>query len=348
MLAEMAPGSGREMAVIGTVSANLDDLDVSPRTTPESSDLQRIFRKLLDRGRITDIAMEVSSHAMALGRVNGTEFDVVAFTNLSQDHLDYHHTMEEYFAAKAKLFARRWAPQAVIWTDDPWGKRLAEETALPVISVGGAESCDVTVRYGRELPERTEFQLDIAGVTKDVAIALAGRFNVANAAIALTCARLQGWDLDRSIARLGAMAPVPGRYNTIPNERGVWVVVDYAHTPDAISGVITETRDLIKAGDRTRRRRGRSRSGETAADGTGAHRRGYRHRHHRQPAVGEPRRHSRAGSLGYPGGHRGHRRARPAGRYPVCSGASASRRRRADPGQGPRDRSGVRRSHRAV
>ncbi|MGA9597385.1 MAG: UDP-N-acetylmuramoyl-L-alanyl-D-glutamate--2,6-diaminopimelate ligase, partial [Acidimicrobiia bacterium] len=264
MLAAMAPATGREMAVIGTVSANLDDLDVSPRTTPESSDLQRIFRSLLDRGRITDVAMEVSSHAMELGRVNGTEFDLVAFTNLSQDHLDYHHTMEQYYAAKAKLFARRWAPQAVIWTDNAWGKRLSEETALPIITVGTEDTCDVTVHLGRETPEHTEFSLDIAARTVDVIIALAGRFNVANAAVALTCARLQGWDLDGSVARLAAMPPVPGRYNTIPNDRGIWVVVDYAHTPDAIASVIAETRNLIKGrviaivgagGDRDREKR---------------------------------------------------------------------------------------------
>jgi UDP-N-acetylmuramoyl-L-alanyl-D-glutamate--2,6-diaminopimelate ligase len=264
MLAAMAPGSGRKMAVVGTVSKNLDEFGDSPRTTPESSDLQRILRRLLDRGEITDVAIEVSSHAIELGRINGTGFEIVAFTNLSQDHLDYHHTMEEYFAAKAKLFSRKWAPQAVIWTDDPWGVRLSDETALPVVAVGAGTTSDVRVTYGAETPERTEFTLDIAGRTVDVSIALAGRFNVANAAIALTCAQLQGWDLDSSIERLSTMEPVPGRYNTIVNDRGIWVVVDYAHTPDAIAGVIAETRDLITGsviaiagagGDRDREKR---------------------------------------------------------------------------------------------
>ncbi len=104
MMAAMA-GEGRRMAVIGTVSANLDELGASPRTTPEASDLQRMLRQLADGGTVTDVAIEVSSHAMVMGRANGTRFDVVAFTNLSQDHLDYHHTMEEYFAAKARLFS---------------------------------------------------------------------------------------------------------------------------------------------------------------------------------------------------------------------------------------------------
>lgn len=264
MLAAMAPANEREMAVIGTVSANLDDLDVSPRTTPESSDLQRVFRQLVDRGRITDVAVEVSSHAMEMGRVNGTRFDVVAFTNLSQDHLDYHHTMEEYFAAKAKLFASRWASQAVIWTDDDWGRRLSEETSLPVVRVGTDTTCDVVVTYGTETPTRTDFAIAMANRKVDVSIALAGRFNVANAAIALTCARLQGWDLDASVAGLAAMPPVPGRYTTIPNDRDIWIVVDYAHTPDAITSVIAETRDLVTGrvialvgagGDRDREKR---------------------------------------------------------------------------------------------
>lgn len=275
MMAAMAPGTGRTMAVIGTVSANLDDLDFSPRTTPESSDLQRMLRGLVDRGRITDVAVEVSSHAMEFGRINGTEFDVVAFTNLSQDHLDYHHTMENYYAAKAKLFTRRWAPQAVVWTDDPWGRRLAAETALPVITVGSEVSCDVVVHYGREAAQRSEFSLAIAGRTVEAAISLAGRFNVANAAIALTCAQLQGWDLDACVGELARMAPVPGRYNTIANDRGIWVVVDYAHTPDAIAGVIAETRDLIDGrvialagagGDRDREKRPLMGRALTAAD----------------------------------------------------------------------------------
>jgi UDP-N-acetylmuramoyl-L-alanyl-D-glutamate--2,6-diaminopimelate ligase len=172
--------------------------------------------------------------------------------------------MEEYYTTKARLFAGKWAPQAVIWTDDPWGRRLADETALSVITVGASGECDVRVTYGKEAPDGAEFTLEIAGRSVDVRIALAGRFNVANAAVALTCAQLQGWDLDSSVGQLAEMGPVPGRYNTVPNDRGIWVVVDYAHTPDAISSVITETRGLVSGrviaivgagGDRDREKR---------------------------------------------------------------------------------------------
>ncbi len=245
MMAPMAAATGRELAVIGTVSANLDDIAVPPRTTPEASDLQRILRELVERGRITEVAVEVSSHAMEMGRVNGTAFDVVAFTNLSQDHLDYHHTMEEYYQAKARLFTDRWAPQAVIWVDDDWGARLADETTLPVTTVGTSDDVDIQVTYVADSPAGSTFTIRIDEVARTVTTSLAGRFNVSNAAIALACAHLQNWDIDASISGLATMEPIPGRYNTIPNDRSIWVVVDYAHTPDAIESIITETRSLV-------------------------------------------------------------------------------------------------------
>jgi UDP-N-acetylmuramoyl-L-alanyl-D-glutamate--2,6-diaminopimelate ligase len=264
MLASMTTGSPRRTAVIGTVSANLDDSDVSPRTTPEANDLHRILRHLADGDRVTDVAIEVSSHAMVMGRVNGMRFDVVAFTNLSQDHLDYHDTMEDYYEAKASLFRPEWAPHGVVWVDDSWGKRLAAESGIPVTTVGTTPGTDVTVAYGRETPSGSRFTLDIAGETREVTVALAGRFNISNAAMALTCAHLQGVPLDEAVSGLARMMPIPGRYNTLDTERNLWVVVDYAHTPDAIVGIIAETRPLIRGrviavvgagGDRDRRKR---------------------------------------------------------------------------------------------
>ncbi len=246
MMAAMTEGSGRSTAVIGTVSANLGGLAPSPRTTPEASKLQRVFRRLANAGRVTDIAVEVSSHALAMGRVNGTEFDVVAFTNLSQDHLDYHHTMEEYFRVKASLFDKRWAPLGVVWVDDLWGYRLAAESGIPVITVGTHREADVRVTYLSDMQTGSAFEMVLDGEPLTIDTALAGRFNVANAAIALTCGSIQGWDLQHAITRLAAMDPIPGRYNTLETERDLWVVVDYAHTPDAISRVIAESRGLTK------------------------------------------------------------------------------------------------------
>jgi UDP-N-acetylmuramoyl-L-alanyl-D-glutamate--2,6-diaminopimelate ligase len=264
MLAAMTEGSCRATAVVGTVSANLGDLGGSPRTTPEASKLQRIMRRLVDEGRVTDLAIEVSSHAMVLGRVNGVEFDVVAFTNLSQDHLDYHVTMEEYYRAKAGLFNPQWAPRGVVWTDDPWGRRLAAEASIPVVTVGAQTNADVVVGYRSDTLHGSQFTLDIDGESVEVETTLAGRFNVANAAIAIVCARLQGVDIDSAKAGLRNMAPIPGRYNTLRSETGIWVIVDYAHTPDAITNIIEQSRSLIggrvivvvgAGGDRDREKR---------------------------------------------------------------------------------------------
>jgi len=245
MLAAMAPSESHNMAVVGTVSANLEGLEASPRTTPEASDLHRTLRRLADGGRITDVAIEVSSHAMDMGRVNGCRFDVVAFTNLSQDHLDYHGTMEAYYRAKAQLFSPIWAPTAVIWTDDNWGARLAGETELPVISVGTGRTCDVIVEHGPDSTDGSAFSIEIERSRYRGRTTLAGRFNVANAAIALACAWRKGWEIEGCLARLATMPPIPGRYNSVANGLGLWIVVDYAHTPDAIASVIAEVRSLI-------------------------------------------------------------------------------------------------------
>lgn len=267
MLAAIAKSPARSMAVIGTVSANLDGIDnddLSPRTTPEASDLHRMLRRLADGGRITDVAIEVSSHAMAMGRVNAIDFDLVAFTNLSQDHLDFHLTMEAYYSAKARLFDERWAPRGVIWIDDPWGRRLATEASIPITTVGTDPTADVVVAYGRDTMAGSTFTLSTTDRALEVKTSLPGRFNVANAAIALTCGQIQGFDLGDAAKRLEAMNSIAGRYNTLAAEHDRWVVIDYAHTPDAISSVIEQSRALAAGkiivvagagGDRDREKR---------------------------------------------------------------------------------------------
>ncbi len=264
MMEALTAGTARETAVIGTVSSNLPDTEESPRTTPEASNLQRILRKLADAGTVSDVAVEVSSHAMEMGRVNGVVFDVVAFTNLSQDHLDYHHTMEEYYRAKARLFSSNWASQAVIWIDDGWGNRLAGETTLPVTTVGSGSDADVRVTYGPSTPHGSSFELSSGATSIEVHCPLAGRFNVANAAVALACAELIGIEAGTAAANLARMEPIPGRYNTLAGAAGSWVVVDYAHTPDAIANVVAESRSHVAGkilvvvgagGDRDRQKR---------------------------------------------------------------------------------------------
>jgi UDP-N-acetylmuramoyl-L-alanyl-D-glutamate--2,6-diaminopimelate ligase len=264
MLAAITEGTQRSAAVIGTVSANLDDIETSPRTTPEASDLHRLLRRLADRNEVTDVAIEVSSHAMSMGRVTGVEFDLVAFTNLSQDHLDYHRTMDAYYASKASLFRHQWAAEGVVCIDDAWGRRLADESSIPVTTVGTSAEADVVVTHGSDSLTGSTFALAIGDRLLEVKSSLAGRFNVANAAVALTCAYKRGLDLDVAAARLGNMAPISGRYNTLQTDREFSVVVDYAHTPEAIASVIEETRELVAGniiamvgagGDRDREKR---------------------------------------------------------------------------------------------
>lgn len=249
MLAAITEGTARSTAVIGTVSSNLadiDGIDSSQRTTPEANVLHRMLRRLVDSGRFTDVALEVSSHAMAMGRVNAVEFDLVAFTNLSQDHLDYHLTMEAYFGAKARLFDGNWAPHGVVWIDDSWGRRLVTEAAIPLTTVGTDPAADAVVEYGQDSMRGSDFVIHLDGERFEVKTPLAGRFNIANAAVALTCAQVQGIDLQQAVLHLERMLPIPGRYNTVPNARDLWVIIDYAHTPDAITSVIEESRELTE------------------------------------------------------------------------------------------------------
>lgn len=245
MMSALTAGSARQTAVIGTMSTNLPDTEESPRTTPEASNLQRMLRRLAESSAVTDVAVEVSSHAMEMGRVNGVEFDVVAFTNLSQDHLDYHETMESYYRAKAKLFSPTWASHAVIWTDDDWGKRLAAETTLSTTTVGTGGDVDVRATNLTAGPAGSSFDWISKRDTVHVTCPLAGKFNVANAAIALACAEHMGMPPAAAASNLSKMSPIPGRYNTLTTTIGTWIVVDYAHTPDAIANVVAETRSHV-------------------------------------------------------------------------------------------------------
>jgi UDP-N-acetylmuramoyl-L-alanyl-D-glutamate--2,6-diaminopimelate ligase len=256
--------AGGVPGVVGTLGARIA-AEPFPleRTTPESNTVQQLLAAMVDAG-VTVAALEVSSHALAMGRVDGMRFDVAAFTNLSQDHLDFHHTMEEYFATKVAFFSPDRATRAVVYVDDPWGKRLAGMAEIPVTTVGSSPRCDVWVSDIENASDHTAFVLHDGAVETAVTMPLLGHFNVANAAIAAAAGLQVGIDLGSVAAGLAELRAVPGRLEVVPGPAPFTVVVDYAHTPEAITAVIAEMRSILDgrvivvvgaAGDRDRHKR---------------------------------------------------------------------------------------------
>jgi UDP-N-acetylmuramoyl-L-alanyl-D-glutamate--2,6-diaminopimelate ligase len=227
----------------------------SVRTTPEAPDLQALLAVMAERGAEA-VAMEVSSHALALGRVGGCRFRTAGFTNLSQDHLDFHGSLENYFAAKASLFVRGpdipqadvSAEIAVINTDDEYGQRLLD-LRVDAVAVGertageGWQISDVAAG-----PAGSTFTLQAparaGGDRVDAAVRLPGSFNVANAAIAIALLAESGVPLADAVAGVAGLEGVPGRMERVDEGQPFLAVVDYAHTPRAVEGLLTTVRQI--------------------------------------------------------------------------------------------------------
>ncbi len=237
MLQSIARMSGRSVARVGTLGT---DIDGEPRplvlTTPEASDLQRLFATIEGKG-VSLVALEVSSHALALNRVDGTCFAVAAFTNLSQDHLDFHGDMESYFAAKQRLFDGR-ASVHVIDVTTRWGRRLAEAALGPLLKVGYGRGHDVGISAVRPGLTSSGFVLHLAGRERAVTVRPGGRHNVHNAAVAAACARAIGIEPDSIVNGLQAVQRVSGRMDPVHAGQPFDVLVDYAHTPAAVETVV--------------------------------------------------------------------------------------------------------------
>ena len=230
--------AGMRPGVIGTTGARVDGEPVAlAHTTPEAPALHRLLARMRDAG-VRAVAMEVSSHALAQHRVGGVVVDVAVFTNLSQDHLDDPASMEEYFAAKAALFTAARARRGVVDVDGPWGARLAEVASVPVTTV--AVDVDAEVRAADVVADADGIAFSVDGVT--VRTGLRGRFNVANALAAIVAAREVGVDVATSAAALATVDLVPGRMEPIAAGQDFLVMVDYAHTPDSILGVLRAAR----------------------------------------------------------------------------------------------------------
>ncbi len=239
--------AGQVTGLIGTVENHVaGSVEPVTRTTPESLDLQRLLARMVESG-VQTAAMEVSSHALELERVNGCSFKAVAFTNLTQDHLDFHISLEEYFGAKRRLFEDDGFGRervAVINSDDPFGRRLLAETGLPKVSFGLGEGADVRAGDVSVSAAGNRFVLRMRGNSLKIATKLQGRFNVYNCLAAAAVACEMGADTDSIVAGLESLAGVPGRFENIDCGQPFTVIVDYAHTPDGIRSVLQAAREV--------------------------------------------------------------------------------------------------------
>lgn len=233
LMAAIFEEAGLPCGVVGTLHG--------VRTTPEAPELQSLLREFVSAGR-SAAALEVSSHALAMHRVDGTEFDAVVFTNLGHDHLDLHGSQEEYFRAKARLFSPEFSSLGVINADDTYGRLIADTAAndeagfrVVTFCMGDASEVEVTAGTHRYVWRG-----------RGVEVPLGGDFNVANSLAALTTAVELGIDIDVAIRGVSALDSVPGRFEVVDTDesrrRGVTVVVDYAHTPDGLERLLDAAR----------------------------------------------------------------------------------------------------------
>jgi UDP-N-acetylmuramoyl-L-alanyl-D-glutamate--2,6-diaminopimelate ligase len=244
MIEAIARAAGRVPGVIGTVEIRIgDDRRPVAHTTPEAPDLQRLLAEMAEAG-VGLAAMEVSSHGLALGRVDRTRFRAAVFTNLTQDHLDFHPTMADYFEAKARLFTPNFTDVGVVNIDDEWGRRLAAEAGVPVTTTGtGPDATWRAVDLEVNLTG-TSFTVVAPAGERRVKLNLAGRFNVANALGAMAAAAHLGIDLDTAATGLEALAGVPGRFERVDGGQPFTVLVDYSHTPDSLENALLAAREI--------------------------------------------------------------------------------------------------------
>jgi UDP-N-acetylmuramoyl-L-alanyl-D-glutamate--2,6-diaminopimelate ligase len=239
--------AGHLTGLIGGVETRIGGVaEASKLTTPEATDLQALFATMAERG-VTAAAMEVSSHALALGRVAGTSYEVAIFTNLSQDHLDFHGTLDAYFAAKATLFTPAYARMGVVNIDDAYGRRLADGARIPVvtISAGGDKGADWRATDVRGGADGSTFRIvGPGGVEADASVSLPGPYNVANALGAVVALVEAGVHLSTAVAGVAECPGVPGRLERVEAGQDFTVLVDYSHKPGAVEAVLRGLRPV--------------------------------------------------------------------------------------------------------
>jgi UDP-N-acetylmuramoyl-L-alanyl-D-glutamate--2,6-diaminopimelate ligase len=241
--------AGWKTGVLGTIGCRIGTKMVPVgHTTPEAPDLQALLRQMVE-AEVRAASMEVSSHALALGRTLGCEFDVGVFTNLTQDHLDFHPDLEDYFQSKARLFTEYPRDSekpftAVINWDDPFGVRLAEQSRGGVTTYGTGERAGLRATAVTAAPARIEYTLTGEGTSHRVRLPIGGLFNVSNSLAAIGAARALGIEWEAILDGLAGAVGVPGRFEPVAEGQPFSVIVDYAHSPDGLENVLASARAL--------------------------------------------------------------------------------------------------------
>ncbi len=255
LMRALLEATGTQCGLLGTVKSVIggQPREVA-RTTPEAIDLQGDLRAMLDGGDRA-CAIEVSSHALTLGRADAIEFAAAVFTNMTRDHLDFHDSMEDYFQAKRLLFIGLAGPPprvSVVNAADPYGRRLAQEVP-GAVTFAVDEPADYSARGLRCGPQGCDFTLTWPAGEREVSLPMPGRFNVANALGALAAVHALGADIDDLLAELERGVHVPGRFEPVDEGQDFAVLVDYAHTPDSLENVLRAARDITGEGARAGR-----------------------------------------------------------------------------------------------
>ena len=248
LLFQIFEAVGRQTGLIGTVETRIgSEILKSSRTTPEAPELQALAAVMRER-HMRHLVMEVSSHALSLKRIKGSHFAIAAFTNLTQDHLDFHHDMDSYFAAKAELFTSEYAEQAFINIDSSYGKRLVEEAQIPVTTISRADSSASwhfvethNVSRGVEFSAR-----GAGGILIETRTRLFGGYNLDNLLLALAIAVECGIDPIELAAITPTLTGAPGRLESVSLGQHYTALVDYAHSPDAVANVLAAAREFTR------------------------------------------------------------------------------------------------------
>ncbi|HIR09872.1 MAG TPA: UDP-N-acetylmuramoyl-L-alanyl-D-glutamate--2,6-diaminopimelate ligase [Candidatus Avoscillospira stercoripullorum] len=236
---------GAKVGLVGTIQNMIgDEVLHTERTTPESLELQALFRHMADAG-CTHVVMEVSSHALSLHRVDGVTFDVGVFTNLTQDHLDFHKTMEEYCRAKAMLFAR--SKVGAVNVDDPWAKEILAHATCPVITYSAKGQAALEATDIRLEPHHVAFTAHYQGTETACTLGIPGAFSVYNALSALSAALALGIAPEKAAASLATARGVKGRAEVVPTPgKDYTVLIDYSHTPDSLENILKTVREFAR------------------------------------------------------------------------------------------------------